>query len=284
MEMGVIQETTDEEPVEEENTDEDSTVDGEEEVEAGDEDYDNTDGEEPTPSLDNEETTTNHPETQESIMNVRPIPWGIPQNIGSTEADKVQENLEETYKYMTEIVYNEEAYDDLLYDCENRHEDCSFWAATGECEGDNKDYMSLSCAPACHTCHLLDIRNRCPVDPDEADALAPGELNALFERIVNDPYWQQNFGPLEILSSPQTTGGPWIVTLENFLSDEECTRFMEIGAETGYEISMDVAEEVNFDGHFDGVGSEGRTSTNSWCPDSCKTDPIVGQSMNASRI
>ena len=97
----------------------------------------------------------------------------------------------------------------------------------------------------------------------------------MFERIVNDPYWKEKHGPLEILSSPGTTGGPWIISLENFVTDEECTRFIELGAEIGYERSEDVADEDLFFGSMDSVQSEGRTSTNAWCMEDCSKDPIV---------
>ncbi len=105
---------------------------------------------------------------------------------------------------------------------------------------------------------------------------APGELNAMFQRIVTDPIWQDNYGPVEILSSPETTGGPWIVSLETFLNEEECNRFIHVGAEVGYERSMDVASEEEFDGSFGSEESDGRTSTNAWCNHDCYEDPIVG--------
>lgn len=37
--------------------------------------------------------------------------------------------------------------------CRNQNKFCSYWAAIEECEK-NKDYMTISCAPSCHVCHL----------------------------------------------------------------------------------------------------------------------------------
>merc|ERR1712194_297385 len=37
--------------------------------------------------------------------------------------------------------------------CRNQNKFCSYWAAIDECEK-NKDYMTISCAPSCHVCHL----------------------------------------------------------------------------------------------------------------------------------
>jgi prolyl 4-hydroxylase len=144
----------------------------------------------------------------------------------------------------------------------------------GECEK-NKAYMSVNCAPACQTCDKLDFENRCPFDPDAPQAWEkPGDLNRMFERITTDPYWE-TYGPISVISSPATTGGPWVLTLDNFLSDEECERLIETGYEEGYEISADVGK-VSFDGTHESVRSEGRTSENAWCDDECSDDPITG--------
>ena len=63
------------------------------------------------------------------------------------------------------------------------------------------------------------------------------------------------------MSSPAKTDGPWIVTLENFVTEEECQRFVELAYESGFEQSEDVnQEEDSWDGTFDSVESEERTS------------------------
>lgn len=68
--------------------------------------------------------------------------------------------------------------------------------------------------------------------------------------------------------------GPWVILLENFLSDEECERLIKLGYDRGYERSKDVGAK-KFDGTFDGYENPRRTSTNAWCQDECSEDPLV---------
>jgi hypothetical protein len=68
--------------------------------------------------------------------------------------------------------------------------------------------------------------------------------------------------------------GPWVVTLDNFLSDEECDRLIKLGYDRGYERSKDVGAK-KFDGTFDSYENPKRTSTNAWCTKDCYDDPIV---------
>jgi prolyl 4-hydroxylase len=132
----------------------------------------------------------------------------------------------------------------------------------GECEN-TPDYMKLRCAPACETCELLDFNTRCPIDPDAFVAWPePGDVNRFFERIVNDMYWEENHGPVSILSSP-ATGGPWVITIDNFLNDEEIKRLLEFGHEEEFERSTDVGE-LDLSGSATKVEGTWRTSENAW--------------------
>ena len=219
------------------------------------------------------------PEMQEEPGTIHPTPWGIPQNSGTTVAlEAFQELLDKTNKYMTESVFsNPEKYGKVMRECDNKHPDCTFWASQGLCQKERASFMQVYCAPACQTCDQLDFATRCRKDPNaKATFDQPGELNAMFQRIISDPQWAEKYGPIEILSSPDTTGGPWLITLDNFVSDEECAKFIEWGFEAGFERSEDVATEEEFDGTFGSEESTGRTSTNSWCYDDCHTDPILG--------
>ena len=67
---------------------------------------------------------------------------------------------------------------------------------------------------------------------------------------------------------------PWAVVLENFLSDEEAERLIELGMEEGYERSSDVGE-IKYDGSHEQNVNNGRTSFNSWCSGVCLTDTHV---------
>ena len=177
--------------------------------------------------------------------------------------------------------------------CKNRNAACAFWAHQGECDV-NPTYMLTNCAPVCNTCHLLDFTARCPIPPDAVDAIKEGDLHAMFERIVNgdnenvdsnNSTKYYDIKDVTILSRPaslpQNTAedsdhkyktGPWVITIDNFIKDDECEQLIKLGALEGYERSEDVGAE-KFDGSFDSVQSTSRTSHNAWCLDKCSEDP-----------
>jgi len=118
---------------------------------------------------------------------------------------KIADWIKETRTYMVDTVSKEEQYKDIKDICRNQNPHCTLWAISGECEA-NPAYMTVHCAPACQSCELLDVNVRCPMDPNAVDALAnPGDLNAMFERITTDPYYQQ-FEPV-VLSRPSYVNG-----------------------------------------------------------------------------
>lgn len=155
-------------------------------------------------------------------------------------------------------------------------------------------YMKTNCGPACRSCDMLSIATRCPMD---RETIGPdvwstaGELEAMFTRVTSEPYKSQY--AVQILSCPtcaktaRTTsakrqqkhnddGGPWVITLDNFVTELEAARLIEMGAIEGYERSTDVGD-MNPDGTTGEVVSKGRTSTNAWCSNDCIKDPVVQQ-------
>ena len=166
--------------------------------------------------------------------------------------------------------------------CRNKDKLCSFWAAIGECK-ENSSFMNDNCAPACHTCYLIDLKQRCPIDPDAKGIIGPGDLNKLFERATTKEEYVSAYNPT-ILSRPDPSesdvaekdikDGPWVVCFDNFLSDEEIEALLKHGNETGYERSSDVGKAMA-DGSHDSLVSSSRTSENSWCGEKCKEDPLV---------
>jgi prolyl 4-hydroxylase len=168
----------------------------------------------------------------------------------------------------------------VLEGCKLNHENCAYWAVLGECEA-NPVYMKMKCAPVCQTCDQLSIDARCPIDPETMpNAWKPGDLNKFFTNITTLEEYQQ-FEP-KVLSRPSYLAGdteetadyqigPWVVVLENVLSQEEAERMIELGAVEGYERSSDVGK-VNFDGTVESYVNEGRTSTNAWCQNDCYYD------------
>ena len=57
---------------------------------------------------------------------------------------------------------------------------------------------------------------------------------------------------------------PWVITFDNFMTEEECEAMVQIGYEYEYKRSEDVGEE-KADGTFGSVQSSRRTSENAWC-------------------
>jgi prolyl 4-hydroxylase len=168
-------------------------------------------------------------------------------------------------------VKRDRKYKNVRSKCLNKNPDCTLWAAQGECDK-NERYMKTMCTPACMSCDYFgDTSENCPGLPKSKGPLwKPGDLNALFEEIVdagNECYSQ--FNP-KALSRPMQSNKarPWLILFENFVTDEECDRIIEIGHGQGFERSKRAldfgVEEIN----------AARTSTNTWCKDNCMKDPL----------
>lgn len=126
---------------------------------------------------------------------------------------------------------------------------------------------------------------RCPpLDDDVRPGLLPGELNAMFERIVSTAPGNSTNNNIEIEDrmrnytvhvhsrpKPLNEGEqsvsifrdleepPWIITFDNFMSAEECEHLIKLGYKSKYERSEDVGE-IRVDGSFGSVQSAKRTS------------------------
>lgn len=163
----------------------------------------------------------------------------------------------------------------LRFQCTNQYTECTYWAVSGEC--DTNPSMKSICAPSCYSCWDLSFEARCPYDPDEPIVWETGALDAFYERVLADENYQKLYSPT-IHSSPDGRNnspvGPWIVTLENFLTDEECDSLIRWGYDLGFEPSADTGEK-NFDGSYGSVFSSHRTSKNTWCRFGCLEDPLT---------
>lgn len=201
------------------------------------------------------------------------------QNVHEDARENITKIIDEMKIYMKEeIVLNSNlAY--LAPRCKNRHAECASWANHGECEA-NPTYMLINCAPVCKTCHMLDLKTRCPIPPDAVDALKPGDLNKMFERIVNDESYdvtvisRPDYLPGDDITNSDYKIGPWVITIDNFIKNEECERLIELGGLEGYERSEDVGK-LKFDGTYDSKKSTTRTSFNAWCLDKCMEDRMA---------
>lgn len=148
--------------------------------------------------------------------------------------------------------------------------------------------MNVSCAPVCQACEYMLIENRCPLDPNAVNAWYPGSVNTMFERIITSPEYVK-YEP-KVLSRPEYVNGdtsenatyqlgPWMLVMENFVSESEARRLIELGGIEGYERSSDVGA-LKFDGTFDNNVNEGRTSENAWCQKDCYNDPMAKAVMD----
>jgi hypothetical protein len=113
--------------------------------------------------------------------------------------------------------------------------------------------MKIKCAPVCQSCDYMSVETRCPLDPNAVDALYPGDITKMFNRILTEPSIQE-FEP-KIVSrpdyaegdTPETADyiiGPWMVVFENAITDEEADRLIELGGLEGYERSADVGRKL----------------------------------------
>lgn len=217
--------------------------------------------------------------------------FGSLQTVEGARKDEVLQRVKESIAYMeSESVL--ELDESLRAKCQNRNELCAFWAVIGECEK-NAAYMKTNCAPSCMTCHLIDMTLRCPKLGDDVEAaLYPGDLNKMFDRIVRRApgnrtdlsdeeqaalrasdtpmYTVQVHSQPEMEEVTQISAAldkstpPWVVTLDNFLTAEECDTMIQLGYKYEYQVSKDVGGQ-KFDGSHEGVLSERRTSENAWC-------------------
>jgi prolyl 4-hydroxylase len=202
--------------------------------------------------------------------------------------ESTQQIIHNSIEYMKKIWTLTPSNNRINYKCRNMDEECSYWAAADKCEEDD-DYMEDHCAPACQTCHLLDIQLRCPIEEGNEAVFEPGRLNQIFENIVDDADGSgmyAKYNPVA-LSRPRLKGdgsaapegnwqdGPWVVILEDFTSDEEAYELIAVGHKKDFVRSKDVGIE-NPDGSHEDDVSEGRTSTNAWCDaELCGNHPVI---------
>jgi prolyl 4-hydroxylase len=209
---------------------------------------------------------------------------GVQQALKAGFEEKISDRIQEAREYMIRDFGRDPKKKRLLDLCKNKHADCAWWAVEGECEA-NTAYMTTNCAPVCHTCDQLDMSARCPIDLEKMpNAWKPGDVNRYFSNLTSLEEYKK-YEP-KVLSSPDylpgdteetadyIVGGPWVVVLENVLSEEEAQRLIELGSELGYEESF-AGGKLLPDGTYERGKSSVRTSMNTWCERSCYRDPVA---------
>ena len=168
-----------------------------------------------------------------------------------------QSFMDDVVSYMKEEVWTKPEYTKTRGDCSNKDDMCSHWAIQGRC--DEID-VKLKCGPSCRSCMLLDTNVRCGGTIDHLpNALTAGSLDNMFQRIGQD------YDGVQILSQPtpeEEEEKPWIVTIDNFVLDEEIDLILSYGEKTGYE----QAQLVYHGNHAEAQTTlEARNSEVSWC-------------------
>jgi prolyl 4-hydroxylase len=127
------------------------------------------------------------------------------------------------------------------------------------------------------------------MDPDAPNAWNPNDLNQFFLNVTTLEEFHR-YQP-KVLSRPDFVNGdteetadyiigPWVITLDSFLTKEEAERMIELGSIEGYKRSSDIGD-MNVDGTFGETVGDGRTSTNAWCQtSSCYNDTIARRVMD----
>lgn len=119
----------------------------------------------------------------------------------------------------------------LHSNCKDFHPECRFQSEQGFCS-EYEPAMSVECPRSCSTCDLIDYDTRCTDErlyPDESDLPPSLYIEDVF--IKGNSLFKKG-GLTKMFSTIQTRVGfkykvtiksisPWIVTLDNFLSDAE---------------------------------------------------------------
>lgn len=174
---------------------------------------------------------------------------GIRQYTNFSMLHELHEALQRARKHtVTNSTYRDE--------CKNAHESCAIWSVLGECEL-NPNFMNAACAPMCKACGSLLADSRCRRYPSGVDAWGPGDSYRMFERILVEhaeydvkvlsrPY----YAPGDTAETASYQLGPWIITLENFLSEEEADYMVALGEAEGYVPIMHRTEEQETDEEY----------------------------------
>lgn len=185
-----------------------------------------------------------------------------------------------TREYMSNKVLVEDIYAQAKDRCKNMHPRCTAWATKGECDT-NPGFMRQQCGPACQACdQLLDFAVRCNLDRDAPTFFNKGDVNRMFRHILENPIYQQyepivHSRPGGDSTDPNVLDGPWVVTVENFTSPQECERLIEVSEDVGFKPSYGAMGQRDKDGRRERIQTEFRTSKSAYCLQACDLDTNI---------
>ena len=145
-------------------------------------------------------------------------------------------------------------------DCNDVHENCPQWARSGECQA-NPNYMRENCPVVCNECKQK--RLSCNRPPNTPPSVGKGDINVTMMRILRDfPQYQPK--AISWPGGPKGAKAPWVVTLQNFVQDDEVEAFKSTC-------------EHHFDRSLAGDQlSPVRTSSQCWCSgNACEAHPLT---------
>lgn len=166
-----------------------------------------------------------NPEDSKKILK-----YGVAQQVEGDVHVDVLKNIQSTVSYMERMQLTSTLSKQTLSECINEKDLCAFWASTGECEK-NTSFMTDNCSPSCQSCHLIDYETRCPHrDPQLEPAVGNSELDDVFEAIVSIDIQglQVHSRPKENVASTDFKHRPWVITIDDFLTTEECDTMIEL--------------------------------------------------------
>lgn len=148
---------------------------------------------------------------------------------------------------------------DKFIECPSRKQECEL--APG--------MMVSYCPKTCKLCHLRDSKKRCTrsqLNISSTGSFKDNELHTMFKNI------EKNFSDkyeISILSK-----SPWIVTLENFVTDEEIDAIISTNKDN-FQRSTAIDKNIDIHGNILGDAVEARTSSTAWCNFPCENNTAV---------
>jgi hypothetical protein len=156
-----------------------------------------------------------------------------------------------------------------LPSCIDRVNQCAEYKRQGKCEKEPGE-MSFNCPVTCNFCHLMDPKVRCDkarMNVSTTPSVPTGGLNKLFNKIVDN---FSNTYDITVLSKD-----PWVITFDNFLTDEEVAGFL-VATNNSIDTWSKSVEFTGSDsfGNAHRTETQARTSTSLWCDsDTCTNHP-----------
>lgn len=150
-------------------------------------------------------------------------------------------------------------------------------------------HMALNCPRTCKMCHLRSASARCGPLQNDNVAMRQGDMSRLFFNLTATPRLEiaQDGSSIEVPGEFIWTGrnerpyvvhllssNPWIVQIDNVLSDYEADEIIGIAHNTGFTGSTTTGE-VDDTGTINRKKDMDRTSQQAWCQGSCDDEELI---------